>query len=82
MKCTYAEVNGIGIDVFKDPKTDSAKKSAKGLLRVEYENGEYVLHDQQTKEQESLGCLKTVFKDGKLVNPTTITEIRERVRMN
>lgn len=66
----------------KDPKTDSGKKSAKGLLRVEYENGEYVLYDQQTPEQEKLGCLKTVFKDGKLVNPTTIAEIRERVRMN
>lgn len=82
MKCTYAEVNGIGIDVFKDPKTDSGKKSAKGLLRVEYENGEYVLHDQQTPEQENLGCLKTVFKDGKLVNHTTIAEIRGRVHMN
>ena len=44
--------------------------------------GEYVLHDQQTPEKEKLGCLKTVFKDGKLINPTTIAEIRERVRMN
>jgi nicotinamide phosphoribosyltransferase len=82
MKATYAEVNGKNIELFKDPKTDSGKKSAKGLLRVEYEDGEYVLYDQQTPEQETLGCLKTVFKDGKLVNPTTIAEIRERVRMN
>ena len=80
VKCTYAEVNGIGIDVFKDPKTDSGKKSAKGLLRVEYENGEYVLHDQQTPEQELTGCLETVFIDGKLVNPTTIVDIRERLK--
>ena len=79
-KCTYAEVNGVGIDVFKDPKTDSGKKSAKGLLRVEYENGEYVLYDQQTPEQEQLGCLETVFKDGKLVNPTAIADIRERLK--
>lgn len=77
MKATYAEVNGEGSELFKDPITDNGtKKSAKGLLRVEFEDGKFVLYDQQTKEQEAQGCLQTVFKDGKLVKETSIEEIR------
>lgn len=65
--------------IFKDPKTDSKKKSAKGLLRVEIEGGKYVLYDQQTPEQEQQGELKTVFKDGVLVKETSLAEIRDLV---
>jgi nicotinamide phosphoribosyltransferase len=80
MKATYAEVNGEGSELFKDPITDSGtKKSAKGLLRVECEDGKFVLYDQQTKEQEAQGCLQTVFKNGKLVKETSIEEIRNRI---
>lgn len=80
MKATYSVCNGEGIELFKDPITDNGvKKSAKGLLRVEQENGSFVLHDQQTPEQEKFGCLQTVFVDGQLVNETTLVEIRERV---
>lgn len=80
VKATWVEKAGQGVDVFKDPKTDSKKKSAKGLLRVELENNRYVLHDQQTPEQEQQGELKTVFLDGKLVRETTLTEIRQRIK--
>ncbi len=80
VKSTWAERNGKGIDVCKDPKTDSKKKSAKGLLRVELEDGVYVLYDQQTKEQEAQGELKPVFLDGKLLRETSLQEIRTRVR--
>jgi nicotinamide phosphoribosyltransferase len=82
MKATYAEVNGEGSELFKDPITDNGtKKSAKGLLRVEFEDGKFVLYDQQTKEQEAQGCLQTVFKDGKLVKETSIEEIRNIVNI-
>lgn len=80
MKATYAEVDGVGSELFKDPATDNGtKKSAKGLLRVEFEDGKFVLYDQQTKEQEAQGCLQTVFKDGKLVKQTSLEEIRNLV---
>ena len=83
MKATYAEVNGEGREIFKDPVTDSGtKKSAKGLLRVEKEDGKFVLYDQQTWEQEAQGELQTVFKDGKLVNETSLAEIREHLKSN
>jgi len=81
VKATYAEVNGQGYELSKDPITDDGtKKSAKGLLRVDYdENGEITLFDQQTKEQESQGLLETVFKDGKVLKQETFTEVRNRL---
>ena len=81
MKATYAVVNGEGRELFKDPVTDSGtKKSAKGLLRVEYENGDFVLYDQQTPEQEKQGLLRTVFKDGVLTIDESIDTIRARLQ--
>ena len=49
MKATYIEINGIGKSVYKCPKTDKTKRSAKGLLSVV--NG--ILHEEVTW-QESL----------------------------
>lgn len=83
VKATYQEVNGVGYELFKAPKTDSGmKNSAKGLLRVEFEDGNFVLYEQQTKEQEEQGCLKTVFEDGKLLVDESFDTIRNRLWNN
>lgn len=82
MKATYVEINGVGKEIFKDPITDDGmKKSARGLLRVDQdENGDLVLKDQVTPEEEAGGLLKTLYKDGKFVNVTTLTEVRQRIK--
>lgn len=80
VKATSVVWDDEQVDVCKDPATDSKKKSAKGLLRVELENGEYVLYDQQTPEQEEQGELTTVFKDGILRVEHTLEGIRNRVK--
>ena len=83
MKATYCEVGSEARDIFKDPVTDDGmKKSAKGLLRVDKINGEYVLKDCCTKEEEQGGELKEVFRDGKLLVDQTLAEIRARVQSN
>lgn len=80
MKATYGEVNGEARELWKDPVTDNGtKKSARGLLRIEEENGTFVLYDQQTWQEEALGALQTVFLNGKLVKEQNIAEIRARV---
>lgn len=80
IKATAAKVNGKWIELFKDPKTDNGtKKSAKGLLRVEQENGKFVLYDQQTPEQEEQGLMKVIFKDGITYNYQTFSQIKERM---
>jgi nicotinamide phosphoribosyltransferase len=80
MKSTSGVVDGERRAIFKDPKTDNGlKKSAKGLLRVELQNGEYILLDEQTEAQEKQGELTVVFEDGKLVKDVTLAEIRSRL---
>lgn len=76
-----------GYEIFKDPVTDTGmKKSARGLLRVVgFKNSkgsvDLVLHDQCTWDDvnSSQNQLKLVFKDGELLNPVTLEEIRNRV---
>lgn len=81
IKATYCEINGEAHNLSKDPVTDNGvKKSAEGLLRVEFENGKYVLYDKQTWAQEKTGELKTVYLNGKIVKETTLSEIRERLK--
>lgn len=68
--------------IFKDPKTDPGKKSAKGLLMVNKDKeGNYYLVDDVTEEAEAsdYNLLKTVWKDGEFVRKTTLAEIRARV---
>jgi nicotinamide phosphoribosyltransferase len=83
IKATWAQVKGVGYDIYKDPITDDGmKKSAKGLLRVDKVNGEFVLKDQCTPEEEAGGELKTVFENGKLIIDQTLSEIRARLAEN
>lgn len=82
-KATYVEVNGVGIEIFKDPITDGGdKKSARGLLAVFLdENGQYYLKAQATWDEVNSeeNELKVIFEDGDFFNQTTLTDIRKRV---
>ena len=81
MKATYGEVNGEGRAIFKDPITDDGtKKSAKGLMKIELENRIFKLTDNVSWEEESKGELKEIFRDGKLLVDTSLSEIRENIR--
>jgi len=83
MKATYGVINGQPVEIFKNPITDNGtKKSAKGLLRVEIENNNYVLYDQQSIENETKGELTVVYLDGKFINKTSLVDIRNRLSNN
>ena len=76
LKATYGEINGVGKEIFKDPKTDTGmKKSAKGLLCVK----DGVLKDQCTWEEEKTGDLQTIFYNGKLLKDESLSDIRKRL---
>ncbi|HAI39522.1 MAG TPA: nicotinate phosphoribosyltransferase, partial [Maribacter sp.] len=83
MKATSVVVNGERREIFKDPITDDGvKKSAKGLVKVELQNGEYVLVDQVTPEEENTGELQVIYENGKFVNQVNIQEIRDHINSN
>ena len=82
MKATYCEINGVGKEIYKDPKTTVTggmmKKSLRGLIKVDYdENGVLKAFDRVTPEEENEGQLRVVFEDGKMYNQTTLDEIRK-----
>jgi nicotinamide phosphoribosyltransferase len=81
MKATYGEVAGKGREIYKDPITDDGtKKSAKGLMKIIKENGEYKLIDQVSWEEEKQGELREVYRDGQLLIDEKLSEIRLRVK--
>ncbi len=87
VKSTYGEVlvDGVrkGVEIFKDPKTDSGmKKSAKGLTAVYEQDGEFILKDQATWDEVKNCAFVQVFADGKITKEWTLSEIRERVAIN
>ena len=80
LKATFAVVNGIEVDLNKDPLTDDGtKRSAKGRVRVEYYNGDYILLDQQSESEEQSGLLCTIYRNGVFSNLESFSTIRSRI---
>ena len=80
MKATSVVVNGERREIFKDPITDSGvKKSAKGLVKVEKINNEFVLVDQVSLAEENEGELQLIYENGAFFNSENLQSIRERI---
>lgn len=74
-KCSYAVVDGKGVDVFKDPVTDQGKRSKKGLLDLVFQNGKFAT----VAGQDNFGSvLKVVYENGKVTKEYSLDEIRRR----
>ncbi|ASV44119.1 hypothetical protein PBI_SCTP2_104 [Salicola phage SCTP-2] len=78
MKCSNLEIDGQSIDVYKDPATDSSKRSKKGRLAlIENGNGSFstVAEDYTTGD---MNVLRTVYEDGKLQVDDDFETVRSR----
>lgn len=74
-KCSSATVNGVERDVFKEPVTDSGKKSKSGRLAlVKTENGFATVREAPGIVNE----LVEVFRDGAVTRSWTLDEIRTK----
>ena len=71
MKASAAQINGEWTDVFKDPITDTGKRSKKGRLALIEQDGKLqtVREDALVNDLRYPGVnkLRTVFKDGKIL---------------
>lgn len=78
MKCSAMKVNGEWIDVFKDPITDSVKKSKKGRLTLirDEATGEYKTVREGYNQFTGIPQLVPVFDSGKILKEYTFTEVR------
>ncbi|MGY0398530.1 MAG: nicotinate phosphoribosyltransferase [Ostreibacterium sp.] len=80
MKASYARVDGQWRDVFKDPVTDSGKRSKRGRLAlVKTIKGYKTIREEKLKENE-LNELQIVFENGRLVQQWTLETIRRRAQ--
>ena len=82
-KASAAKVNGAWRDVYKDPVTDSGKRSKRGLLGLVKDSGGYrtvAVGDEDFAPLEGGdNLLQPVWRNGELLRDQTLAEIRERV---
>lgn len=78
----FGEGEGKLLDapIYKDPKTDTSKKSARGLIKVDYDEfGVIGFKDQVSRDEEGEGLLRVVYQDGEHFNLETLFDMRDRL---
>lgn len=85
IKATNADVligdKVISTPIYKDPKTDTSKKSARGrLVVIKEDDGSIVTKDMQSVHDSNfVGMLETVYMNGQFHKLETIHTIRENL---
>lgn len=92
MKATWAQVDGVGRDLWKCPATDDGvKNSARGRLAVVRDTrlgavgeppveGELVLIEQASPEDEARSLLQPVWRDGQFLREQSFADVRAVLR--
>ena len=78
LKCSAVEVNYVWRDVYKDPITDSGKRSKCGRFSLVQRNGEFQTILESERHVSELDWLIVRYRDGQLYNETTFEEVRAR----
>jgi nicotinamide phosphoribosyltransferase len=77
IKCSSVTVNGEARDVFKDPITDSGKKSKKGVISLyKTKDGFFTAERNSPWEDGVREALEVVFENGSMKRNQTFEEIR------
>ncbi|XP_065918649.1 nicotinamide phosphoribosyltransferase-like [Dysidea avara] len=79
-KCSYALVDGKNVNVFKEPITDMGKKSKKGRLTLEHDNGQWSTTQEGTGNPDK-DQLVVVYENGSLIKDWTFDEVRARAEI-
>lgn len=78
-KCSQVIVDGVPVNVFKDPVTDPNKVSKRGRLMLSSQGGWCRTLPQDTGGHQDL--MVPIFKDGEMLQEWTLSDIRKRVGM-
>lgn len=79
VKATWAQVNGVGRDIFKDPVTDNGiKKSATGRLAIQSTRDKDGLRliEHATAADEMVSALQPVWQDGVFLRRGSFADVR------
>lgn len=77
-KCCSAIVNGEERDVFKDPITDTGKRSKRGRLKLVRENGKYKTCAFKEAGED---VLQTVFENGEIKKQYSFEKVKENANV-
>lgn len=80
MKASYARVDGQWRDVFKDPITDTGKRSKRGRLALVKTAKGYKTVREETLTDPAQNELRTVFENGKLLADWDLETVRRRAQ--
>ncbi|XP_069161172.1 nicotinamide phosphoribosyltransferase-like [Procambarus clarkii] len=79
-KVSYVEVGGQGVDVYKQPVTDSGKDSKRGRLSLHHHHHGLYTTQQAGKGDSTKDLLVPVFENGELLMDYTLQDIQERAQ--
>ncbi len=81
---TFQDETGLhGRDVFKDPVTDSGKKSKTGRLALVMDgiDSYKTIHEEDAIMTQNHNLLETVFEDGEMIRRQSLEEIRKLAQL-
>jgi nicotinamide phosphoribosyltransferase len=86
MKASAGYINGEWVDIYKDPVTDSGKKSKRGrqMLYQQVNGGSYITRTENARVNgridgiDFIEALETIWENGKLLIEENFTTIRNR----
>lgn len=80
-KATFAVIDGVEVELFKDPITDPGKKSHKGRMALIWDKDakKYITLESVSELVEALGHLHTVFLNGKITVDQKLNFVRANV---
>ena len=78
-KCSAINIGGVWSDVWKDPVTDTGKRSKRGRLALKRNlDGQFTTLPEDEVE---LDQLQTVFENGEILKLTTLNDIRKNAKL-
>nr|XP_032819019.1 nicotinamide phosphoribosyltransferase-like isoform X1 [Petromyzon marinus]XP_032819020.1 nicotinamide phosphoribosyltransferase-like isoform X2 [Petromyzon marinus] len=81
-KCSYAEIAGQGINVYKNPVTDPGKASKRGRLSL-HRTPDGSFHTvQEGRGDPNTDVLVTVFENGVLMSDYQFEDVRQRAALS
>lgn len=87
VKCSHVVENGVERDVYKEPATSPAKNSKRGKLKLSFDSGDpyaqYITIPSSNPYYDDVeDVMQEVFRDGEVLNRTTLAEVRQRAELD
>lgn len=77
-KANSININGEWRDIYKQPKSDSAKTSKRGRLALVIRDGEYTTVRKEEAREGEVNLLKPIYRNGKLLVNHNFEDLIER----